>query len=1097
MLVVKVRVRGSGVNGQRPEIEVFRAEKRTLRCVRLTRNGPKGQTAGGTSTNLRILHHLSPIALERGLLACLDAEHPRVASARTLVLTPTSRLADHVQRRATALRPGWLGLRVVHFRGFAAAALRAAGVAASELLPLTGEALLRRAVRECDAGPWSRLIDLRPGAFQRLAAAVRDLREAGLAADDVDAVARTETDRELAQVYRRYVAALDAAERRGIYDSAGIVVAASRHVAPALTGDGVAIVHGAYELTGVVLDLLRAIDAVLPVTVLLPGDPAAPAGVYGARFARAHLASPGVGLRRIETEAGVLPLEVLFDEAARPAPAPAGFLRCRHAQGAAAEVAIAVREALADVAAGVPPHEIVIAARRLEPFAAALEAALDDAELPWTSSLGTPLEREPLARDFLSLLRVVGEDFPRRATAELLRAPQRDPARVAGTDALRLGDRVDGWSRAAGLIGGLDEWLEALNAPEPDRRETEESEFAPTDATWRAGLARTLRGLERRIAPGEARRWSDAATSLRETLDAWLIADERDGETAAALHGLLDGMEQLETVAGDTTLVPFERVRAWLDDAVARTKLTPRRIDRGGLRVLDAMQLRGVTCRRLHLLGMNSGEFPSPPREDPLLHDALRARLAERSGRPLPPKAAGLDEERLLLAMTLGCASERVDVSWQRSDETGRSRTPSLALREIARLAVGRSDIDALEPLRAFPSHPLARLEAFAADPGLLSADEALLRQALASSGPDDPGLAAYAPQLAPGLAMLRATESYVTIDARYDAVTAQPANVGHGRGPTAAETLGSCPLRWFLRHVAAVPEPHDEVDAFGRSAADAGRRVHGVLERLYSELQRAGLFAEGRADEAIRTALGRLEADWDAELDAVDRRRARRLPVLWNVEREAWLAALRRFVSADLRRIADEGWREVKLEERIEAVVELGGEMDWPLVAVLDRRLERPDGAQLIGDYKTSVHLAERVHETEMLRGLALQVPLYALATGERGAVELLGVGPAFENAESTRFTFAGFSSAATREGLLETLRVLRALVVGGRFPLREGRHCEWCPYRDACRRTHPPTEERLARDPAHRDYYRLQSKNKSQRPRFADFESNAGEDR
>ena len=39
----------------------------------------------------------------------------------------------------------------------------------------------------------------------------------------------------------------------------------------------------------------------------------------------------------------------------------------------------------------------------------------------------------------------------------------------------------------------------------------------------------------------------------------------------------------------------------------------------------------------------------------------------------------------LLLALLLGAARERIDISWQRADESGRSRTPSLALREVAR----------------------------------------------------------------------------------------------------------------------------------------------------------------------------------------------------------------------------------------------------------------------------------------------------------------------------------------------------------------------------------------------------------------------------
>jgi hypothetical protein len=48
-----------------------------------------------------------------------------------------------------------------------------------------------------------------------------------------------------------------------------------------------------------------------------------------------------------------------------------------------------------------------------------------------------------------------------------------------------------------------------------------------------------------------------------------------------------------------------------------------------------------------------------------------------------------------------------------------------------------------------------------------------------------------------------------------------------------------------------------------------------------------------------------------------------------------------------------------------------------------------------------------------------------------------------------------------------LETVGVLVALARSGRFPIHPGIHCDWCDYRSACRRGHPPTlfrEERAA---------------------------------
>ena len=59
-----------------------------------------------------------------------------------------------------------------------------------------------------------------------------------------------------------------------------------------------------------------------------------------------------------------------------------------------------------------PPSEVVITARSLEPYAAALEQAFEDAGLPWTSSLASPLRRHPLVRDFLLMVEIAAEDRP-------------------------------------------------------------------------------------------------------------------------------------------------------------------------------------------------------------------------------------------------------------------------------------------------------------------------------------------------------------------------------------------------------------------------------------------------------------------------------------------------------------------------------------------------------------------------------------------------------------------------------------------------------------------------------------------------------------
>jgi ATP-dependent helicase/nuclease subunit B len=400
---------------------------------------------------------------------------------------------------------------------------------------------------------------------------------------------------------------------------------------------------------------------------------------------------------------------------------------------------IAVREALAAIADGCPPSEIVIAARDLGPYSAGLEEALDGDGLPWTSSLTAPLRRQPAVHDFLLLLKIVRDDFPRRATAELLRSPRVRWGRLLPTGAWLRGDRADVWSRRARIIGGLEEWSRDLPewAARPvlfrgqGEEEIAEAERRAEDRVEVTGtITHVLGSLRARVA-AEPRTWVAHARQLSELVDGphSLIAWRDDaGSTAArsALSDLIDEMGRLDVLLEPGRPVPFDEVLRWLEETVDSFEVPQHRDDNGGIRVLDATQLRGLTCRHLHFLGLNSGRFPRVGREDPILPDAARARLRTRSGRPLSVKKQAGREERLLLALILGAARERVDISWQRADESGKAKTPSLALREVARVALGSPDLlplrehgaGAVRHLRSHPSQWLQGLGTRISTPG-------------------------------------------------------------------------------------------------------------------------------------------------------------------------------------------------------------------------------------------------------------------------------------------------------------------------------------------------------------------------------------------
>lgn len=1049
---------------------------------------------------MKLLAHPDPFVLEGELLARVDAAHPARAVGRTLVVVPSAGLARHVQRRLAGIRRGWLGLEVLHLRELAHRVLERADEPAPRVLSdRLLDALLLRVLRARRDNAWSRFVASRPGAVGRLRGALSDLREAWIEPAAVAAGAGSDTESSLAEIYGGYCEALGELAGRGWGDDATLARAALDHAGEFVRGCGAVLLHGAYELIGIHLDLVRAFDRVCGVTALVAMRGGSPATGYAEAFAREFLgAEPAepvpdrAGLRRPD-------LAALYDESSRPAPAPQGHFEFRHAQGEAAEVKVALRWALEAVRVGCPPEEIVLAARTLEPYAPALEEAFEEAGVPWASSLGGPLRRHPAVRDFLLLLEVADEDFPRDATARLLRSPRIRWRSIARDLPQLYGDRADRWSRRARILGGIEEWTSDLprwagevqrhdeDASDPERTAIRE-EAARERGAEAGAIAGALTALRNEVAPAP-RPWSDHAERLGDLLRSLFYEpDTEEGGAALELaRGILREMGDLAVVAGEPGNVPFTRMRSWLDEAIDSSAVPLQRKDEGGLRVLDLMQLRGLTCRRLYLLGANSGVLPRSRRDDPILTDRLRRALRERTRRPLPLKEGAAAEERLLLALSLGAATERVAVSWQRADESGRAKTPSLALREVARLASGRPDAEALGPEHV-PSHPTQALEHLLERPALLSPGEQVLLAALHSRGPAALGrLGQRFPELAPGLAMLGATQSFAIVDPSFDGRIGPPAR-SDSLSVTALERLGRCPLQHFFRDVLHVKELDEAARAIAVEPRELGSLVHDLLQRIYSSLIREGAF-DAPLPQLQRRARELLEGERTGLLGDYGRRLARRLPVLAARLERSWLDAVGSFLDADLAWLAERESRPDALEQGRAAALDLGQGRSIAVHGRFDRVSAR-DGRALVSDYKTSGKLAERCNVTQMLKGSRVQVPLYALLAGPEADVELLGIGPDFDARDEAgyRFRFAGFTDA-TREGFRETMRVLADLRAQGAFPLKHGTHCAWCAYEQACRHVHPPTEEREKQAPDAARYHRLAGK-QAQKPLLADLE-------
>ena len=886
---------------------------------------------------MKLIAHASPLALEAELLDRVAAAKSGDPLAPVLIVVPSRRLADHVTRRLVERFGAVAGVSVLHHRALAERVMAQAGGDSQELLDdHLLDTLFARVLLRAAAGPLRDFVRDHPGAASALRQTVTDLREAGIDPEQAGTVLSGD-EAETAYLYGRWSAALDELAKSGrAIDDAGLATDAAKIGASFGARFKTILHHGAYDLIGVRVELLRALDKGREITFLLPGDPAGPSGVFGIEHARAMAREAPVALTRLQQKA------------------PIAF---SHAQGARAELRTAAYEALAAVEAGTTPHEVAVIVRSFGPYAAAMDVLLDDGGPRWHTSYTQPLRRDP-------------------ASAAALRA----------------------------IANGPDD------------------------------------------GPKRWREHADAFASIA-------------GEKVAngPLASLLECIRELESVLGDDRAVARREAADWIDARAEASTVPPDGADGTGIRILDAMQARGLTFSHLGLAGMNARIFPRISREDPFLSNASRLRLREMTRRPLPIANESGREERLLLAMLLGSASEQVRVSWQRSDEAASPLEASLALTDVAQFAgLDPDTFDVSRDARAIPAHPRSRLSAWAREPGLLDRrDETLLVAMAQETGADaGPEVAIRRPEFAPGIALVAATDSFEPAPGRYDG-RIEPPVLRATIAATALERLGRCPLQYFFHDVLRVRAPETPPTPFTEDTRTIGNRVHAVLQRVYEGLLAAHAFERDELPARIERGRLILRDAWDAAGGGDSAERAARLPVLHKIEREAWLRTLDRFLEADLTRLAAAGFVPVAFERTVTKSIP-GGPAGVAIDARFDRVLESGD-TTVVSDYKTGRKLASRIASTAMLSGKALQVPIYAMIAG--AAVELLGVG---RDNEPEYVVFKEFKKPGYREGVLETLRVAFALAQAGRFPIRPDDHCKTCDFRSACRTGHPPTEFR-----------------------------------
>nr|MBI3613066.1 exodeoxyribonuclease V subunit gamma [Nitrospirota bacterium] len=943
------------------------------------------------------------------------------------------------------------------------------------------------------------------GLWTGLWATVQDLKEARLdpsAALSALEERRLETDdpARLDALLRLYAAVLEMDRTQRFADEDDLAALAMERAAEsAFLKRMVRILYyGFYDLTQGQLDLFKTIAAGYPTTLFFPLQREAPAYQFAQRFFEAYIQGVAASSTKLDARTSGVGHGALSDEMR---PAVRATCRIVSAIGPEDEVAAAAKEILRLIEdQRFDLMEIGVVARTLDSYLPVVRRVFEENRIPFTCPAGEPLIHEPLVKTIIRFLRLPVDGFPRPAVVDVLTSPAyRVPPTLTGTES-DSGPRPDLWdwaTRRLGIIrgntedGSLGDWLRlewaagtGLDVPGDEDMEKLHRAIAPAQLALLFDLVKHLHG-ELSALPARGG-WSDYTEALLQLipmsfhLPAW-----ESGEAGTHAERVqLAVKECLRSVANLDHLQEDISLADWVAHVVRVLERSPApsgNRDLPGVQVLDAMGARGVPFRALFVIGLNEKAFPRFMQEDAFLRDADRESLARDLGYKIPRKLEGFDEERLLFALLLRSAKERLYLSYQRADRDGKTMVPSGYLAELAPQIDDTEWLIKRRPTERWAERPFHWSVLTPREAGLQMILGAGDRVHVPSSSLTGCLRLQQASELfEEGLKALAELESMKPVLTSFDGLVGP--GLSHWRtletqgvSPTSLERYAQCPFKYFAEKVLRL----DPLDApASMTALDARARgdlCHDILRAFYTRLHESGV---PPAEASIAKVAAWLA---DAAAEAFARFEAREpvgFPLLWELAREDITGLVRTFIQDDLEELRVSGYRPSLFE--VEVTGRFGAALPErlnhvPVRGRLDRvDVRRENGAAHVRvvDYKYTESNAPKLEDRDLvtaaLRGKRLQPPLYLLAArnalGKEPAVPdaaaLYFLAPYWPDGPVVRKTLTAVCGEGTVQVILDGVR-------GGRFFIMPDDYCKYCEFSSACRRTHHPTKWRRRDDP------------------------------
>jgi hypothetical protein len=743
----------------------------------------------------------------------------------------------------------------------------------------------------------------------------------------------------------------------------------------------------------------------------------------------------------------------------------------------AASITDELREVLRRaLSAGAHWDEVEIIATNAIVYGCALDALATRLDVPVSYAVGLPIERTRAGRAITGYLRWIDEDFRVDVLRSLLESGSIEAPQIAGStriEPVALANRLRrlriGWGRPR-YLPALQRALtqNAANAPVPEEplwdgdEMPERTPDARADA-WERERAELL-GLQMIIGT------LLSATPLEVGTTSADAVQVSAGELAAGLLALLRLVPvttRLEQSACDALRRRLDRVATTL---TRRTDLRAALVtlrDRLDMRVpavsaeepppwgsagghvhLSDVEHGGWTGRRFtYVVGLDSGRFPGPIVQDPLLTDEDRRRINRVTGSALAASADRIEERRNRLVELLARLRGQVTLSYSAWDASEARKTAPAALVLQAFRTHVMNPHATYEDLHDYIGAPVTsvprgntRLDASDVWLGALAGD-GVLRNGVAVARTAFRGL--------DGGLHARDMRLAATLNEFSGRVVPRPDRLDPRRNheilvsASRLETLGTCPLKYFYSYVLSVAPPEDPELEPGAWLDPRTRGVlfHRVFERAFRMARLRGL--AHASDDFEQLVYDVLDAEAQLMLEEVPapsegvyRRELREM------RGDAWA-----FV--DMARTTGD-WLELELDfgrsNRVELDVPNG-------TILLTGRIDRVDAAGdelLVIDYKTGSTYG---HDRRIYNGgRRIQHVLYTHAVQKLLGRPVSRMEYHFPSVRG-RNERKPYPQSSLTQGTTVIGELLDLVAQGSFAPTDDPGDCKFCDYKTACR--------------------------------------------